>query len=97
MLVGIVAYGIVIQLDRLPSGSDEIKYRMLLVGAVRSKSFVRAMLVSPIVFLGIYGLVKDQPDLLLSHLIAFENGFFWQAVLGSRGRGGRDHAGARPE
>lgn len=97
MLVGIVAYGIVIQLDRLPDELDEINYKAFLVGIIRSKSFVRAILVTPIVFLGIYLLVKDQPDLLLSHLIAFKNGFFWQVVLGRRVREGRDHDDERSQ
>ena len=49
--------------------------------AFKTKGFVRAVVVSPIVFAGVYLLVDDQPDLILSHLISFENGFFWQAVL----------------
>ena len=92
MLAGIVAYGIRIQLDRLPDSEDEVDHKTLLAKVFKSGSFVRAIVVSPIVFLGAYVLIKDQPDLILSHLIAFENGFFWQAVLIKKDRENRNQA-----
>lgn len=92
MLAGIVAYGVRIYLDRLPDSEAEIDYRTLLPNVFRSKSFVRAIIVSPIVFLGVYVLIENQPDLILSHLIAFENGFFWQAVLVERAGEDRNHS-----
>ena len=84
MLAGIAAYGVRIQLDHLPEDAAEIDYKALLTRAFKTRGFISAIVASPIVFVVVYGLVKNQPDLILSHLIAFENGFFWQAVLGKR-------------
>ena len=91
MLAGIAAYGVRIQLDRIPEDTDDIDFKALLTRAFKTRGFVSAIVVSPIVFAGVYLIIKDQPDLILSHLIAFENGFFWQAVLGNRDRINRNY------
>ncbi|MEW6607596.1 MAG: hypothetical protein AB1414_09095 [bacterium] len=41
----------------------------------------RPMLVSPIVFLVVYGSIGENTPLLVNLIFAFQNGFFWQTVL----------------
>lgn len=52
--------------------------------AIRAGAFTRSLLVSPIVFGAIYAITKNQPDLIIGTVVAFENGFFCDVIL--RGR-----------
>jgi hypothetical protein len=39
------------------------------------------LLISPLILFGTYATAKDQPDALIACLMAFQNGFFWQAIF----------------
>jgi hypothetical protein len=43
--------------------------------------FFRALLVSPLVFAGVYAISQKQPDLVVALILAFENGFFCEALF----------------
>ena len=40
------------------------------------------VLVSPIVFGGIYGMIRETPRNVGTFIFAFQNGFFWKAIFG---------------
>lgn len=42
------------------------------------------VVVSPIILLFTYSMLIDHPDAIIAILMAFQNGFFWQVVLGKR-------------
>ena len=42
---------------------------------------MRPLLVSPLVFYATLGVANQQPDPVIAGLMAFQNGFFWQAIL----------------
>ena len=48
---------------------------------LRSAELWRAMLLSPIVFSGVYVAAQDQPDYVLAFVVAFQSGFFCESVL----------------
>jgi hypothetical protein len=48
---------------------------------LRSSSFIAALCVSPFIFLGVYALVRDTPGDPASYLLAFQNGFFCEAIF----------------
>ena len=52
--------------------------------AIRAGAFTRSLLVSPIVFGAVYALTKNQPDMLVGTLVAFENGFFCDVIFRRR-------------
>ncbi|UIJ70750.1 hypothetical protein [Aurantimonas sp. HBX-1] len=47
----------------------------------RSPELWRAMLLSPIVFSGVYVAAQEQPDYVLAFIVAFQSGFFCESVL----------------
>lgn len=42
------------------------------------------LVVSPIVLLFTYTVAKDQPSGMVATLMAFQNGFFWQEIIGKQ-------------
>ncbi|SRR6266436_2702693 len=58
--------------------------KSFLSSVFRSATTIRSLLISPIVFFVSYKLASSQPDDLISILLAFENGFFWQAIFEKR-------------
>ena len=62
--------------------SEIVSLGHLLSFTYTSPSFVKGVLVSPIVFFAVYKLSASQPDNIVATLFAFQNGFFWQTVLG---------------
>lgn len=51
-------------------------------GVLRSTSFVAALCVAPFVFMSVYVVVNKSPGDPASYLLAFQNGFFCEAVFG---------------
>jgi hypothetical protein len=47
------------------------------------KSFA-PLVVSPLTFFAVYSIGTSQPDGLAACLLAFQNGFFWQTIIGGR-------------
>ncbi len=58
--------------------------RSSIVSALRSPDLWRSMLLSPIVFSGVYISAKEQPDYVLAFVFAFQTGFFCDKILESR-------------
>jgi hypothetical protein len=42
---------------------------------------IRALLVAPIIFVGVYKATNTNPDKVLAALLAFQNGFFCDSIL----------------
>ena len=53
----------------------------------------RSLLASPMVFAAIYALSKDNPDLIISSVLAFENGFLSDLVIQKRLKEGSEQGG----
>ena len=51
----------------------------------RSLDLLRPLLISPLVFFPIWAYSSRTPKELTSVLVAFQNGFFWQAVFETAG------------
>lgn len=77
-LIGVLAHSVY---NRLSEKEGDVNIKEELFKTFRSSSFLRAVIVSPIVFIGVYGAIKNEPDLLVAHLFAFQNGFFWDVVF----------------
>lgn len=80
MFFGIISNSIWTHVAELPK-NEPVSIGRVLKSALRSASLVRSALVSPIVFMAVYALVKSEPDAIVAHLLAYQNGFFWESVL----------------
>ena len=78
MLVGIFARGLH---DHIQKRVRNVKLAKSLSAVSKSNTFLMAVLVSPIVFFGVYNATKDLPDTVVAILLAFQNGFFWHVVF----------------
>lgn len=78
MFAGIV-FGCLYRNLKDRSGDVHLGYE--LVSAFKSAALVRALCVSPFVFMSVYALVADRPGDPASYLLAFQNGFFCQALF----------------
>lgn len=67
--------------DQISNKSFIKSYKKELVTVFRSTRFLRGMLASPILFIGIYVASNSSPDLAVSLVFAFQNGFFCDAIL----------------
>ena len=85
MLIGILAKGLHDLFD-----NDKVGIREVLRLVWRSREFRKAMLVSPLVYFGVYKIAQHQSDTLVAILLAFQNGFFWQSVMQGNQRGSND-------
>jgi hypothetical protein len=54
-------------------------------GPIDGERLWRPVLVSPIIFMPVYVAATKQPRGLIPLLIAFQNGFFWQAIFDTAG------------
>jgi hypothetical protein len=88
MLGGIFAKGGVAAIK----DDQTIQFLVLFFQVVRSAGFVKSVLVSPLVFSIVYKAAGEQPDSILAVLLAFQNGFFWQAVLEPHKRQAQEQA-----
>ncbi len=86
MILGILAKEVQSKIHEsvIPDDQDIIDIKRVFWLATRSTGFWRGVLVSPIVFASVYLVIQDQPDVVINHLLSFENGFFWSAVLEKR-------------
>jgi cellobiose-specific phosphotransferase system component IIC len=83
MVAGIVA-GQIHAMINLQNIDSTNKMSARIVQAFLTPQMLSGLLVSPIVFSAVYSLSRNQPDLLISMVTSFENGFFWDAVLRKR-------------
>ncbi|MDX1520524.1 MAG: hypothetical protein R3264_02760 [Anaerolineae bacterium] len=52
-----------------------------------SSRFVMALVVTPLIFNSVYLIIGTNPETIGDYLLAFQNGFFWESVLGGLSRG----------
>lgn len=79
MSLGCLAHALYAQLQ---TAKQPVRIRRLLYSSLRSKPFILSVLVSPIIFFAIYNLASQVPDDLVAFCLAFQNAFFWKAILG---------------
>ncbi len=77
MILGIIFGGLYNQLE----GRKKVSIIRELKRLFDSASFIRALLVSPIVFCGVYLAASKQPDKVVALFFAFENGFFCHQIF----------------
>lgn len=74
------------------SRTDRPRLRSLFRTALGSRRAWSAAVVSPFVFYAVYTTTRNQPDTVEALFFAYQNGFFWDAILsraieaGRRGR-----------
>lgn len=83
MFFGILGNAVWCAANRV-SEDEEVRLLGLVWSALRSVGLIKASLVSPLVFASVYALTKTEPDPVVAHLLAFQNGFFWESVLENR-------------
>lgn len=64
------------------SRRDGTPVSLKLTSILTDFQFVAALFVSPLIFNSIYALIGQNPETLGDFLLAYQNGFFWQTVLG---------------
>jgi hypothetical protein len=64
-----------------PRGNEPIAIGAELAAVLHSGQFFIAVIVAPLVFNGIYVSVSQNPQGLTDYILAYQNGFFWQAVF----------------
>ena len=70
--------------ERLTGTQDQVSIRHEVARVFQSAPLFRALLVSPLVFAGVYALSQSQPDLVVALIFAFQNGFFCEALFRER-------------
>ena len=64
--------------------SDEVDVKRALSLTLKSSTFLKSAIVSPITFGTVYVLADAETDTVLAYLVAFETGFFWNVVFRER-------------
>jgi DMSO/TMAO reductase YedYZ heme-binding membrane subunit len=64
-----------------PKGTAPVAIGTELSAVFHSAQFFAAVIVAPLVFNGIYVSVSQNPQGLTDYILAYQNGFFWQAVF----------------
>jgi hypothetical protein len=59
------------------NNSESIKFKDIFNG----KDLIISSMISPLIFLLIYGLIRKQPDDVMASLLSFQNAFFWKSIL----------------
>ena len=69
--------------DEIKNKEDTEAINLLKEAALvlKRKRFINAILVSPVLFIGIYVAAKTEPDHVIATLLAFQNGFFCDAIM----------------
>ena len=62
-------------------GRERISIGKEVARLTRSPRLYRALLASPILYVGVYVAAKTQPDLVISLMFAFQTGFFCNAIM----------------
>lgn len=56
-------------------------YKIELTNLFSSTHLIKSFLIAPIIFIGIYKAADANPDMVLSALFAFQNGFFCDTIM----------------
>jgi len=78
MLIGILFGGIS---SRLGKKSGAVSVRREFVEALVSPQMFKSLLAAPAIYSGVYLAAGSQPDVVLSMIFAFQNGFFCDSVM----------------
>ena len=67
--------------EQIGSQKDSISFRNEILTVLKSSRLFRSLLAAPILFVGVYTAAQSQPDLVVSLIFAFQNGFFCDAIM----------------
>jgi len=84
MLLGVICNFIFERTKQMTT--DAIDVWAELARMVRSPKFVMALVITPLTFNSVYVAVGEIPQSVGDYLLAFQNGFFWQAILSTIAR-----------
>lgn len=73
--------------NALKDENEDVDITTELARTFRRAAFWRALLVAPIVFIGVYLAARSQPDVTVASLLAFQNGFFCHELMKKRREG----------
>ncbi|MEH1971151.1 MULTISPECIES: hypothetical protein [unclassified Nostoc] len=62
--------------------TQTINLRTELAGMISSSRFIMALVVCPLTFNSIYIVIGNNPENIGDYLLAFQNGFFWESIVG---------------
>lgn len=75
-----IAFGVVNeQLSSLQP--DQRISASIIMNSLRTARAAKSLIAAPILYVGVYTLAGEQPDYVVSFLLAFQNGFFCDAVM----------------
>ncbi len=66
------------------SGPITKDFKQVVSEVFKSSELYAPLIASPLVYAVVYAVTRDQPDLVIASLLAFENGFFCDTVLARR-------------
>jgi hypothetical protein len=80
MLVGTTSSYLFEKAKTAPDGTINLRAEMSKM--MSSSKFIMALVVSPLIFNSVYLVIGDNPQSIGDYLLAFQNGFFWESVIG---------------
>jgi F0F1-type ATP synthase membrane subunit c/vacuolar-type H+-ATPase subunit K len=79
MILGIVSSHI---FEKAKNASDgKINLKMVLKSMMSDARFIMALVITPFIYNSIYLVIGNNPDSISDYLLAFQNGFFWEAIF----------------
>jgi hypothetical protein len=79
LLLGII-FGVVN--EKLSSLQPDQKISApIIFNSLRTARAAKSLIAAPVLYVGVYTLAGEQPDYIVSFLLAFQNGFFCDAVM----------------
>jgi hypothetical protein len=81
MIAGVVLSAVQ---ERLRQRKAPIAPRTFLLSTFSDPALWRALVASPIIFIGVYSIARTLPDPVVALLTAFQNGFFCESILKQR-------------
>jgi hypothetical protein len=83
MILGMFCFQVYFILQKYDEGEQLVPVKMFFE-CLRGAKFLMAVVVSPIIFLGIRSLITGISDSSLCCLISFQNGFFWITMFNAK-------------
>jgi hypothetical protein len=53
----------------------------IIINSLRTVRAAKSLIAAPVLYVGVYTLAGEQPDYVVSFLLAFQNGFFCDALM----------------
>ena len=84
MLIGMFCHQMFTKIDKKEkAGKEKIDVIKTFRSSFSGPSFIKAILISPIIFYGFYKINGTVVNDVSGYILAFQNGFFWKTIFSS--------------